>query len=192
MANRVANPRVLPVIVERWSTRAFDESVIATEDLNIIFEAAGFAPSAFNFQPWRFLYARRDDENWQRFLSLLVPFNAGWAKDASVLIFILSDQVIVKDGTSGPSHSHSFDAGAAWAQMALQATAMGYHAHAMSGVDFDRARIELGVPDQFRIEAAAVIGRRGDTSRLPEMLRERETPSGRKAVNEIAYTGNFR
>jgi nitroreductase len=158
----------------------------------VIFEAAGLAPSAFNGQPWKFLYARRGDANWQRFLDLLIPFNAGWAQNASVLIFIVSLTTVQRGDTVGPSHSHSFDAGAAWAQMALQATALGYHAHGMVGVDFDRARQELGVPDDWRIEAAVAIGRRDHPDRLSEALREREKPSGRKPVDEIAVAGNFR
>ena len=76
MENRTANPRVLPLLVERWSPRAFDGSAMPQEDLDVILEAAGLAPSAFNSQPWRFLYSLRDDENWELFLSLLVPFNA--------------------------------------------------------------------------------------------------------------------
>jgi hypothetical protein len=89
-------------------------------------------------------------------------------------------------------YSHSFDAGAAWAQMALQATLLGYHAHGMTGVDFVRAQEELAVPADHRIEAAIAIGRRGHPDRLPEGLREREVPSSRKPVEEIAFAGSFR
>ena len=189
---RKANAKVLPLIVERWSPRAFDESEMPQEDLDAIFEAAGWAPSAFNYQPWKFLYARRGDANWDRFLSLLIPFNAGWAKDASVLAFVVSDTVLEKpDGSTDPLHSHSFDAGAAWALLALQATALGYHTHGMAGVDFDKARVELGIPDRYRLEAGLAIGRRDSAERLPEGLREREVPSDRKPVSEIAIAGNF-
>jgi nitroreductase len=121
-----------------------------------------------------------------------VPFNASWAKDAAVLVYIVSDTLMAHGDEANPSHSHSFDAGAAWAQMALQATALGYHAHAMVGLDFDRARQELAVPDSFRIEAAVAIGRRDTPDRLPEALREREFPSDRKPVAEVAFAGNFR
>jgi nitroreductase len=185
--------KVHQLFVDRWSPRAFDESAIPDEDLEAIFAAAGLAPSAFNYQPWKFLYARRGDANWERFLSLLIPFNASWAKDAGVLIFIVSDTKMRKDDNSASDHySHSFDAGAAWAQMALQATLLGYHAHGMTGVDFARAQTELGVPGDFRIEAAIAIGRRDAPERLPEGLREREVPSDRKPVAEIALAGNFR
>lgn len=193
MTTRHADPRVHQLFVDRWSPRAFDESTMPEEDLAVIFEAAGLAPSAFNYQPWQFLYARRDDANWQRFLSPLIPFNQSWAKDAAVLIFIVTDTRMVQnadeDGTE--LHSHSFDAGAAWAQMALQATVMGYHAHAMTGIDFAKAREELAVPPRYRIEAAVAIGRRDAPERLPEGLRDREVPSTRKAIGEIARAGGF-
>lgn len=191
MTTRQADPRIVPLIVERWSPRAFDESEIPQEDLDVILEAAGLAPSAFNYQPWKFLYARRGDANWDRFLSLLIPFNASWAKDAGALVIIVSDTLQQNGDTASPLHSSSFDAGAAWALLALQATALGYHAHGMTGVDFDKARAELGVPDRYRVEAAVAIGRRDTPERLPEGLREREVPSGRKALDEIAVAGNF-
>src|SRR4051812_43471966 len=148
MTERTPHHPVDPLFLERWSPRAFDGSDIPDADLMTMFEAARWAPSAFNSQPWRFLYAKRGDENWERFLGLLIPWNQGWAQSASVLIYFLSDCLMeTKPGVSSPSHSHSFDAGAAWASLALQATRLGYHAHGMSGVDFDRARVELEVPE---------------------------------------------
>lgn len=188
-----ASPRVLDAIVERWSPRSFDEGAIPQEDLDVIFEAAGWAPSAFNLQPWRFLYAHRGDENWDRFLSLLIDFNQSWAKDSSVLVFVVSDTLQRKDdGQTSGNHAHSFDAGAAWVLAALQATAMGYHAHGMTGVKFEEAQRALGIPDDHRLEAAFVIGRKGPAEKLPEGLQQREQPSGRKPVGEFAWPGNFR
>lgn len=192
MTTRQAHPRVSPLIVERWSPRSFDAGEIPQEDLDVIFEAAGWAPSAFNIQPWRFLYARRGDENWDRFLSLLIDFNQSWAKNASVLVFVISHTLQGRGEDRQPNHSHSFDAGAAWAQLALQATAMGYHAHGMTGIHFDKAREELGIPDDYRLEAAIAIGTRDAAHKLPEGLREKEAPSGRKPVSEIAVAGSFR
>ena len=182
---------MLPLIVGRWSPRSFDGSAIPAEDLAVIFEAAGLAPSAFNVQPWRFLYAHRGDANWERFLSLLVPFNASWAKDAGVLLFIVSATTSGEGEKARPNHSHSFDAGSAWAMLALQATAMGYHTHGMTGLEFDKAHAELGIPEGFRLEAAVAIGRRAGAERLPEGLREREVPSGRRPIAEIAFAGSF-
>ena len=187
---RKAHHPVAPIFLDRWSPRAFDSSVMPDADLMTIFEAARWAPSSFNAQPWRFLYAKREDADWERFLDLLIPFNRGWAHTASVLIYILSDsQMEMVPGQPMPSHSHSFDAGAAWACLALQATMIGYHAHGMVGVDFDRARTELEVPERFRFEAAAVVGRNGDIATLDEKLREREVPSDRKPVADFAFRG---
>jgi nitroreductase len=192
MTRQSPHPKVHQLFVDRWSPRSFDESAIPQEDLEAIFAAAGLAPSAFNYQPWKFLYARRGDANWDRFLSLLIPFNASWAKDAGVLVFIVSDTKMRQGEEAKDHYSHSFDAGAAWAHMALQATLLGYHAHGMTGIDFDKARRELGLPDDIRLEAAVAIGRRDDPDRLPEGLRGREAPSGRKTIDEIAIRGNYR
>lgn len=189
--NRQTDTTLAPLFLHRWSPRAYDGSAIPAEDLRAILDAGRWAPSSYNYQPWRFLYAARDDAaNWSRFLDLLIPANAIWAKEASVLLFILSETTM--GSPDKPSHSHSFDAGAAWAAIALQSHLLGYHAHGMVGVDMDRARAELGVPDGFRIEAAVAIGRMGNLAALPEKLQAREAPSDRKALDEIAYPGNFR
>ncbi len=191
MARQPRHP-VHPLFVERWSPRAFDSSVLPDADLMTIFEAARWAPSAFNAQPWRFLYAKREDADWERFLNLLIPFNQSWAKTASVLIYICSDTLMeTKPGEFSPSHTHSFDAGAAWASLALQASLMGYHAHGMAGVHWDEVRRELNVPERFRVDAAAVIGRMGDVSVLDERLRAREVPSDRMPVTDFAFHGAF-
>lgn len=180
-----------PLFLHRWSPRAYDGSPIPAADLRTIFDAGRWAPSAYNYQPWRFLYASRDDAaNWQRFLDILIPFNQSWAKDAGVLIFIISETTM--GSPEKPSHSHSFDAGAAWAGIALQAHLLGYHAHGMVGFDQDKARTDLAIPDGFRIEAAIAIGTIGDPANLPDSLREREVPSDRKPLDELAYPGSFR
>lgn len=190
---RTVERAVDPLFLERWSPRAFDSSALPQADLDTIFDAARWAPSAFNYQPWRFLYAHRETADWDRFLGALLPFNQGWVRNASVIVYILSDTQMAAPGSDDfkPSHSHSFDAGAAWALLALQATRLGYHTHGMTGVDFDAARQELGVPDRFRIEAAIAIGRQADKAILPETLQAREAPSGRKPVEEFAFAGNF-
>ena len=183
-----------PLFLERWSPRAFDGSDIPDEDLSTIFEAARWAPSAFNSQPWHFLYAKRGDPNWERFLALLIPWNQSWAHSASVLIYIVSDSLPFTDKTTrepAPSTTHGFDAGAAWACLALQATRMGYLAHGMSGIQHELARIELGLPERFHLNAACVIGRIGDPAQLDEKLRAREAPSGRKPLAEFVHAGKF-
>ena len=191
MTNRTTNPAILPLIRERWSPRSFDASAMPQADLEVLLEAAGLAPSAYNIQPWTFLYAHRDDANWERFLALLVEFNQGWAKDASVLLFAVSQGTVGRGEEKSPSHSHSFDAGAAWQNLALQAAHMGYAAHGMTGVDFARATSELGVPDDHRVEAAIAVGRPAPADRLPEFLRDKEVVSGRKPLAEIMRAGSF-
>ncbi|HYN47029.1 MAG TPA: nitroreductase family protein [Allosphingosinicella sp.] len=194
MSPRQADFPVDPLFLERWSPRAFDGSDLPDRDLRTIFEAARWAPSAFNSQPWRFLYAKRGDADWDRFVSLLIPWNQGWAHAASVLVYIVSDSLPSTDKETGApagSRTHSFDTGAAWVSLALQATRMGYHAHGMSGIQYDLARAELGLPDRYRLEAACVIGRIGDPAMLDEKLRAREAPSGRKPISDFVFAGNF-
>ena len=180
-------------ILERWSPRAFAAGAMPETDLLTILEAGRWAPSAFNAQPWRFIWALRGDAAWERLLGVLVPFNRSWAEKAAALVVFVSDTQTenAKTGELAPSHSHSFDTGAAWAMMALQAGHLGYHAHGMTGVDFDAAQRELAVPERFRVEAAAAFGRIGDPASLPEGLRAREAPSGRRPFGEIAFHGRF-
>ena len=194
MSQRQADHQIDPLFLDRWSPRAFDGSDIPDEDLMAMFEAARWAPSAFNSQPWRFLYAKRGDADWERFLALLIPWNQSWAHSASVLVYIVSDSLPFTDKETGApagSHTHSFDSGAAWVSLALQATRMGYHAHGMSGIQHELARAELALPERYRLEAACAIGRIGDPAQLDDKLRARETPSDRKPLEEFVFRGNF-
>jgi nitroreductase len=191
MTGRTAHPKVEKLIVERWSPRAFDGGEIPQEDLDVIFEAAGWAPSAYNVQPWTFLYARRGDAHWDIFMAQLVEFNQGWAKDASALVYIVSDKYMRSADGNSDNHSHSFDAGSAWMLAALQAQALGYHTHGMTGIKFGEAEAALGIPADHRLEAAFVIGTAAGKERLPDFLQEREAPSNRKPVSEIAKAGPF-
>ena len=192
-AERVSDYPVEPLFLNRWSPRAYDGSVMSESDLHSMLEAARWAPSAFNVQPWRFLYSLRDDAHWQSYLELLDPFNASWAQHASALLFVLSDTVMPGDGErpEKASNTHSFDAGAAWAQLALQATSLGYQAHAMAGIHYDLSRSELVVPERYRIEIAVAVGKRAAPSVLPHELQMREQPSQRFAVDQIAFAGRF-
>lgn len=189
--NRSTNVSVDPIFLHRWSPRSFDGTPMPQSDLRTILEAARWAPSAFNYQPWRILYATRDDSSeWQRFMDLLLPFNAMWACEASVLMYILSDTTMGE--AEKLNASHSFDAGAAWSGIAHQAHLLGYHAHAMAGFDAEKTRTELAIPAHIHINAAVAIGRRGAVENLPEKLQAREVPSERKPLDNIAYAGNFR
>lgn len=191
MTTRTAAFPIDPIFIERWSPRAFHPEPMAAEALLTIFEAARWAPSAYNEQPWRFLYALRDDCHWQGFLSLLDGFNRSWATRASALVFVLSDAGAEVDAQARPVAIRSFDTGAAWSHMALQAVRLGYHAHAMAGIDVEAARTTLAVPQRFRIEVAIALGRRADRETLPPQLREREWPSPRRPLAETAFRGSF-
>lgn len=193
-----ANPRhpehpVEQLILDRWSPRAFTGEEMPVADLMSLFEAARWAPSSYNSQPWRFLYARRGTAHWDKFLGLLNAFNASWAKDAAVLIVLVSNSLMKPPGADKavPSHSHSMDSGAAWENLALQATKNGWYAHGMVGFDIERAFAELNVPVGYRVEQAIAVGRKGDKSQLPEGLQGREMPSDRLKVAEIAFEGGF-
>jgi nitroreductase len=189
---RAARP-IDRLFLDRWSPRAYDGAAIPHDDLLTIFEAARWAPSSFNVQPWRFLYARRDTPTWSSYLDLLIPFNASWAHRASVLVIIISDSLLPPSTGGEPktSHSHSFDTGAAWGFLALQATLLGYQAHGMAGFDIGRTRKVLGVPERYRIEAAVAIGRPTEKSILSEALQSREAPSNRKPISEFVFEGSF-
>ncbi len=190
---RVTEHPISDVFTSRWSPRAFDGSAMEEGDLLRLFEAARWAPSAFNVQPWRFLYALRGTPDFDRFLDLLIPFNQSWAGNASALVFVLSDSVSRDEEgkAKGENYSHTLDTGAAWGQLAMQAVHDGLYTHGMTGVDFDKARTELNVPEEFRIEMAIAIGRMGDVSSLPDYLQEREAPSDRMPLSQLAFPGNF-
>ncbi|MBV2135019.1 nitroreductase family protein [Pseudomonas sp. MAP12] len=191
--HRVATHAIDPQFIERWSPRAFTGENIPEATLLGFIEAARWAPSAYNSQPWRFLYARRDSADWSRYLNLLIEFNRGWAQHASALLVIVSKTRFVAPGKSEeqPAPSHAFDTGAAWGFFALQAHLAGWHTHAMTGFDKDLARRELKIPDGYEVQAMVAVGKRGDAASLPEALQARETPSPRLALEAIAAEGDF-
>ena len=178
-----------PILFHRWSPRAMSGEEISEQELTTLFEAARWAPSSYNGQPWRFLYARRGTANWDRFFDLMVEFNQSWTKHAAVLMVVISRKTFEWNDQVAPTHS--FDAGAAWQNLALQGSRMGLVVHGMQGFDYDKARLELNVPDEFRVEAMIAVGKPGKREDLPEDLQDREQPSDRKPVAEIAIEGGF-
>ena len=193
VGNRTADHPIDPRFLERWSPRAFTGEAIPEAELMTILEAARWAPSSYNSQPWRFVYGRRETPHWAPVFGLLNEFNQSWAKDSAAIVILASSSTMIPPGKDQaiPSHSHSLDAGAAWAHLALQATRMGWHAHGMVGFDIPRAFSELGFPEGYRVEAAIAIGRKGDKTTLPEYLQGREEPSGRKPLSETVFEGKF-
>lgn len=155
-----------------------------------MFEAARWAPSSFNGQQWRALYAPRDTEHWSRFFDLLVEGNKSWAVNAAVLVLFLSRTTF--DHNNEPSVTHSYDTGAAWENFALQGFREGLVVHGMEGFDYDRARSELSIPEQFQVEAMAAVGRPAGKEVLPEKLQKRESPNDRRKLAESICEGPFR
>ncbi|MGH7354237.1 MAG: nitroreductase family protein [Candidatus Rokuibacteriota bacterium] len=188
-SNRKPEHPVEPLFVRRWSPRAMSGEPIPVAELMRLFEAARWAPSSYNGQPWRFLWARRDTPHWPKFFGLLGESNQRWAHRAAALIVVVSRTLFEHNGQ--PARTHTFDAGAAWENLALQGSAMGLVVHGMQGFDYERARTELRVPAEFDVEAMIAVGRPGRVEDLPELLHAREKPSPRKPVAEIALEGGF-
>jgi nitroreductase len=185
---RKANHGADKIFLDRWSPRAMSGEALTQEELEVLFEAAKWAPSSSNLQPWRILYARRDTEHWGKFLGLLVEFNQSWAKNGAALVVWVSKNT-TDEGK--PAVTHSFDTGSAWENFALQGALKGYVVHGMAGFDFARAKKELGVPDGYTVEAMAVVGKPGKEEALPKHLQEREKPSDRRPLKETAFEGGF-
>ena len=175
-----------PVFVNRWSPRALTRDM-SEEDLMAVFEAARWAPSSYNNQHWRFLYATHEDEEWDTFVDLLSDFNANWASKGYALVVIVSKETFDYNGE--PAQTHSFDTGAAWENLALEASDRDLVAHGMQGFDYDKAREELDVPEGFTVEAMIAIGGKGDESQLDEDMQVE--PNGRKDLDEITTKGGF-
>ncbi len=187
---RKADFAIEPLLLDRWSPRAMSGEEISHEELMRLFEAARWAPSSFNTQQWRALYALRGTAYWQTFYDLLVDANKAWAKNAAALVVFISRKTF--DHNDEPSVTHSYDCGAAWENFALQGFHQGLVVHGMQGFDYDRARKELKIPDEFQIEAMAAVGRPSSKEVLSEKLQARESPNDRRKVSESVFEGPFR
>jgi nitroreductase len=178
---------VTPLFLNRWSPRAFSNRPVSDADLLAVLEAAGWAPSSYNDQPWRFIVADTGDQL-QVFHSFLSEFNRTWAAKAPVLVLIASD-TLRENGD--PNGAHAFDAGAAWGYLALQAKLLGLSTHAIGGFDREKARELLNIPSQYELHAVVALGYQGDKEQLPEGLQQREVPNGRKPVSEYVVHGKI-
>ncbi|MGK0358645.1 MAG: nitroreductase [Bradymonadia bacterium] len=189
MSDRTPEGAVDSLFLERWSTRAFAATPVPQATLDALFEAARWAPSCFNDQPWLFVYAN-DDESLARFRPLLNDWNQQWANTAPVLGFIFARKTFRENGN--PNRWASFDAGAAWMSLALQARLRGLYTHAMAGVDFEKVHATLNVPvGEYEAICAFVVGERGDAATLPAEMAAMDAPNGRVARAEIARKGGF-
>ena len=186
---RKIEKNINPLFVNRWSPRAMSGEEISYDDLMGLFEAARWAPSSYNNQPWRFIFAKRNTDHWQTFISFLAEGNKIWAQNAAVLVVVISRKNF--EFNEKPAITHQFDAGAAWENLALEATSRGLVTHGMQGFDYNQARKELDVPENFDVMAMIAIGKLGKKENLPIDLKEREYPSDRKPLEEIVMEAKF-
>jgi nitroreductase len=190
MGRPSTNPRapeteVDSMFIDRWSPRAFLPDPIPEYQVKTLFEAARWAPSSFNEQPWLFLYATEPEKR-KIFVSLLLEKNQRWADRVPLLIFIIARRRFAKGGTE--NRHANFDAGAAWMSLALQARKLGLYAHAMAGFRLEKSYEVLGVAkEDYEVIAAIAVGRLGDSSKLPDDLLQMEAPKDRKPLAEVAF-----
>ena len=187
-------PTEFPVhdlIRDRWSPRAFADKTVPPEVLRSLFEAARWAPSSSNEQPWSYIVATREDkENFEKMLSVLVEFNANWAKNAPVLALAIAELVFEKN--NAPNRNAQYDTGAATALLAVEATSRGLAVHQMAGFDPDKARKVFEIPAGWDAIAAIAFGYPGDLESLPQPLRDRElAPRVRKPLSKFVMTGRW-
>ncbi len=175
----------------RWSRRSFTGEAVAEADLHTIFEAARWAPSSSNLQPWRFVYAKSGTPDFEKFVGTLMPFNQPWARKAGVLIAAVSHTKLERNGELLTSPWHAFDTGAAWQNLALQAASLGYNTRAMGGFFQDKAREALKIPADYEINALIALGKPGTLDDLPADYHSREVPTQRKPLGEVIFEGSF-
>lgn len=186
--NRKTDYPVHPLILNRWSPRSMTGEGLSDEELLPLFEAARWAPSSYNGQPWRFLYAKRDTAHWDRFFHLLIDFNKQWCSKAAVLGIVMARKTF--EHNNKPSITHAFDTGAAWENLCLEGTHRELVVHGMEGFDYAKARAL--VPTEFEVLAMFAIGKRAPKQDLPNELQAKETPSNRKKLSEIAFEGEMK
>lgn len=186
---RKSNYPINPLILNRWSPRSMTGEALNDDDIMSLFEAARWAPSSYNNQPWRFIYAKRNTEHWDRFFNLLAEGNKNWTKNAALLVVIISRKNF--EFNEKPAITHQFDAGSAWENLALEASSRGIVAHGMQGFDYEKAGVDLGVPHDFEVMAMIAIGKKGPIEILPPELQEMEKLTDRKPLKEIIMEGFY-
>lgn len=186
---RKSNYPINPLILNRWSPRSMTGEALNDDDIMSLFEAARWAPSSYNNQPWRFIYAKRNTEHWDRFFNLLAEGNKNWTKNAALLVVVISRKNF--EFNEKPAITHQFDAGSAWENLALEASSRGIVAHGMQGFDYEKAGVDLGVPHDFEVMAMIAIGKKGPIEILPPELHEKEKLTDRKPLKEIIMEGFY-
>jgi nitroreductase len=187
--NRESTYPILPLLLSRVSYRSFSDERLTEEELLSLFEAARWAPSSYNGQPWRFVYARRGDKEWDKFFNVLIDFNKSWCKNADTLVVVVTRNHF--EHNDKPSPTARFDTGAAWMSLALEAHSKNITTHGMQGFDYERIKKDLNISDAFTVEAMIAIGKPGNGENLSAETRAREVPTTRKPLKEIVSKGTF-
>ncbi len=177
------------LLQKRWSPRSFAEKSIDTDLLNQLFEAARWAPSSYNEQPWRFIVARKEDqEAYKQLASVMNDFNQSWASDAPVLVLALAKTTFDLDGRDNPHAGH--DLGQAIAHLTFEATKHDLYVHQMAGILPQKAREQYDIPDDYKPMTMFAIGYKGHPESLNDKLQKQETsPRIRKDLDEIVFDG---
>lgn len=187
---RKADYKINDLFINRWSPRAMSGEIISDDDLMSLFEAARWAPSSYNEQPWRFVYAKKGTEGWDNIFSTLVDFNKSWAINSSHLIVIVSKDFY--DKNKNFYYNSYFDTGSAWQNLALQGSLKNLVVHAMGGFDKDKLSIIINLPKDHSIQAVIAIGKKGNLENLSSDLQNIEQISDRKKINEFIFENNFK
>lgn len=179
------DPKLLDLIEDRYSPRAFTTEEISVEQLELMFEAARWAPSSRNEQPWRYIYAhKRDQENFQRLFSLLDEGNKKWAGEAAVLMLSVAKQKF--DYKDKPNRHAFHDLGMASMNLVIQGMSMGIYTHFMAGYDVEKSIQELNIPEEYQPVAMMALGFEGDNNNLAEAQQVKTNESGQRERNSIA------
>ena len=189
---RTPDHAIDPLILRRHSPRAMSGAPLPQEELDRLFEAARWAPSSGNMQPWRFVVARRDTPAFTDFHNLLLGFNQDWTSRAAALVVVCGQtQRVAHDGSVKPARLYAFDTGAAWMALALQGTAQGLVVHAMEGFDNIKAKDVVKAPEGIDVLCMVAIGLPGDPALLPEDKRKGEAPNAREPITKHVLMNHF-
>lgn len=186
---RQLNHEIDPIHIERWSPRAFSTKPVDKEKVLCLLEAARWAPSAGNFQPWSFIYAHEEKDR-EKFLSFIHESNVAWCHRAPVFILILSRKTVSEEGVENPFAS--FDTGAAWGYLSLEAHRQGLITRAMGGFDKEKAREWLGIPDSYHLEAVVAVGYHDPQANLEARDARREEASDRRKIEDISFESEYK
>ena len=178
------------LIEQRWSNRAFNPQIVETEKLNSILEAATWAPSAFNEQPWRFIVGQKGSATYEKIMTSLIEWNQKWASNANVLILNIARKNFTHNNKPNPTCE--YDLGQAVAFLALEAVNQGLFSHQMTGFDAAKAAEAFSLGQDYKVVSVIAVGYYGDADALPaDMLESEKAERERKDFKSVVMNGDF-